>query len=269
MVILEIEDLSAGYENGFVIHGLSLSLAPGDFVALLGRNGSGKSTFIKAVQGLLHNVQGSVKIDGVNLFRLGRKEIARRIAYVPQLFEPVFEFTAEEIVGMGRYARQARFGALSRADADAVEQAMALTEVLPLRNKRMAHLSGGERQRIFIARALAQDTPVLLLDEPSLHLDINYQAEIYGLLRSLRKNQGKTILAAEHNINLAASGADRLFFLKNGTIQTSGKPADTITAETIHDIFDADVDIRANARTGLPEISLAEGKGHLRSLNQE
>ena len=256
MAILEIENLSAGYENGFVIHGISLTLAPGDFVAVLGRNGSGKSTLIKAIQGLLRNVQGNVKVEGADLFRLGRREIARRMAYVPQLFEPVFEFTAEEIVGMGRYARQARLGALSRADASAVEEAMSLTEVLPLRNKRMAHLSGGERQRVFIARALAQDTPILLLDEPSLHLDINYQVETYGILKSLRKNQGKTILAAEHNINLAASGADRLVFLKNGTVQAWGTPKATITTATIRDIFDAEVEIRENRRSGLPEISL-------------
>jgi iron complex transport system ATP-binding protein len=260
MAIIEIQNLSAGYENGFVIRDISLSLDPGDFVAILGRNGSGKSTFIKAVQGLLRNVQGTVTIETVSLFRLSRRDVAKRIAYVPQLFEPVFEFTAGEIVAMGRYARQARLGALSGADALAVEEAMSMTEVLPLRDKKMAHLSGGERQRVFIARALAQDTPVLLLDEPSLHLDINYQVEIYGILKSLQKERGKTILAAEHNINLAAAGADRLIFLKDGAIQAWGTPKATITAETIRDIFDAEVEIRENRRSGLPEISLISGE---------
>ncbi len=256
MAILEIKGLSAGYENGFVVHDLSLSLEAGEIVAVLGRNGSGKSTFIKAVQNLLANVSGRVTLGTDSVFTLARREIAKRIAYVPQLAEPVFDFTAGEIVRMGRYARQTRLGSFSDPDDAAVDAAMAMTETGGLADKQMAHLSGGERQRVFIARALAQDTPVLLLDEPSLHLDINYQIEIYGILASLRREKGKTILVAEHNINLAAAHAGRLIFLKDGAISAEGTPAETITADTIRDIFGAEVDVRLNSRTGLPEISL-------------
>jgi iron complex transport system ATP-binding protein len=261
MPILEVKNLSAGYDDGFVIKDISLTLDPGDFVALLGRNGSGKSTLIRAMLGLLGNVSGQVILGDDNLFRLGRREIARKIAYVPQLAEPVFEFTAREILLMGRYTRQARFETLSAGDAEAVDEAVRLTETAGLLGKKVGHLSGGERQRVFIARALAQDTPILFLDEPSLHLDISYQVEIYAILKSLQKDKGKTILAAEHNINLAAAHAERLVYLKDGAIAAQGGPAETITADMVRAIFDAEVDVRPNTRSGLPEISLVtQGK---------
>jgi len=259
MAILDVQDLSAGYGEGLVVRGVSLRLEAGEFVAILGRNGSGKSTFLRAVQGFLKNVEGRVSLDGHDLFRLGRREIAGKIAYVPQLSEPVFEFTAGEIVRMGLYARQSRLQGFSADDEKAVEEAMRLTETAALDGKRMAHLSGGERQRVVIARALAQRTPLLVLDEPSLHLDISYQAEIYGLLRRLQRDEKKTILAAEHNINLAAAHAGRLVFLKHGVVALQGLPQETVRAEVIRDIFGAEVDIRTNARTALPEISLVAG----------
>jgi iron complex transport system ATP-binding protein len=259
MGILEVKGLSAGYDEGFVIHGISFAIGPGEFVAVLGKNGSGKSTLIKAVQNLLANVRGAVLCGGEDVFRMSPRRIAARIAYVPQLAEPVFEYTVEEIALMGRFARQGRLARTSEADEAAVTEALRLTDVGALRGKRLAQLSGGERQRAFIARALAQDAPLLLLDEPSLHLDIAYQAEIYGILKGLQRERGQSVVVAEHNINLAAAHADRLVFLKDGTVAVEGTPAATVTAANIREIFGADVDIRENARTGLPEISLAAG----------
>jgi iron complex transport system ATP-binding protein len=259
MAILEIKDLSAGYDDGFVVNDVSLTVEPGEFVAVLGRNGSGKSTLIKAVQNLLGNVRGRVSCDGEDVFRMSPRRLAAKIAYVPQLADPIFEYAVEEIVLMGRFARQGRLEKTSGVDSAAVDEAMRLTEVGSLRTKRLSQLSGGERQRVFIARALAQDTPVLLLDEPSLHLDISYQAEVYGILKGLQKEKKKTILAAEHNVNLAAAYAERLIFLKNGAVAAGGTPEETVTAANIREIFGAEVDIRENIRTGLPEISLAGG----------
>ncbi|NTU51055.1 MAG: ABC transporter ATP-binding protein, partial [Candidatus Aminicenantes bacterium] len=210
MSILEVRELSAGYDGGFVIHGISLAVGPGEFVAILGKNGSGKSTLIKAVQGLLANVRGAVLCGGEDVFRMSPRRIAARAAYVPQLAEPVFEYTVEEVVLMGRFARQGRFEKTSAGDAAAVTEAMRMADVGSLRAKRLSQLSGGERQRVFIARALAQDTPLLLLDEPSLHLDIGYQIGIYGILKGLQRERGKTVVTAEHNINLAAAHAERL-----------------------------------------------------------
>jgi len=259
MPILEIDNLSAGYGDGFVVRAVSLVLERGEFVALLGRNGSGKTTLLRAVQGFLPNVEGRVSLEGGDIARLGRREIARKVAYVPQLSEPVFEFAAGEIVRMGLYARQTRLQGLSADDEEAVGEAMRLTETVALADKRMAHLSGGERQRVFIARALAQRTPLLVLDEPSLHLDISYQVEIYGLLKRLQRENQKTILAAEHNINLAAAHADRLVFLVDGAIALQGTPRETVREDLIRAIFGAEVDVRDNGRTGLPEISLVTG----------
>src|SRR5512138_2445383 len=260
MGILDVTDLSAGYGSGFVIHGVSLSVEPGEFVAVLGRNGAGKSTLVKAAQGLLGQVQGEVRCGGEDIFRMGPRRIASKIAYVPQMAEPVFEYTVEEIVLMGRFARQGRFERASAEDGAAVEEAVRLTRLGDLRRKTLSQLSGGERQRVFIARALAQDTPLLLLDEPSSHLDISYQAEVYALLKALQKDRKKTIVVAEHNINLAAAHAERLVFLKNGTVAAEGPPAGTVTVENIQAIFGADVDIRANVRSGKPEISLANAE---------
>jgi len=259
--MLEIRGLSAGYEQGYVVRGVSLKLERGEFAAVLGPNGSGKSTLIRAVMGLLGNVSGEVLAGGLEIGGLARREMARTMAYVPQLPDPVFDFTAGEIVLMGRYARQGRLEAVTAGDERAVREAMEATDTLAFRNRKLSRLSGGERQRVFIARALAQDTPLLLLDEPSLHLDIGYQAEIYGLLKGLQVEQKKTILAAEHNINLAAAHADRVLFLKDGTVTAEGPPREAVTAANILAVFGADVDIRENARTGAPEISLAAAQG--------
>jgi iron complex transport system ATP-binding protein len=260
MSILEVRNLSAGYDDGIVIRDVSLAVEAGEFVGILGQNGSGKSTLLKAVQNLLGNVRGEVLCGGEDVFRMGPRRVASRIAYVPQLAEPVFDYTVGEVVLMGRFARRGRLESVSAEDGAAVEEAMRLTEVAGISGKKLAQLSGGERQRVFIARALAQDTPLLLLDEPSLHLDISYQAEVYAILRELQARRGKAVVVAEHNINLAAAFAGRLIFLKDGTVAAQGPPRETITAANIRAIFGAEVDIRANARTGLPEISLA-GKG--------
>ncbi len=257
MAILEVRDLSAGYGDGSVIRDVSLAVEPGEFVAVLGPNGSGKSTLVKAVQNLLEDVRGTVRCGGEDVFGMGPRRVASLVAYVPQMAEPAFEFTVEEIVRMGRFARQGRLERASAGDDAAVAEAMRLTEVDGLGARSLSQLSGGERQRVFIARALAQDAPLLLLDEPSSHLDIRYQAGIYRILAALRRDGGKTVIVAEHNVNLAAAHADRLVFLKDGMVAVEGTPAATVTAANIRAVFGADVDIRGNARTGLPEISLA------------
>jgi len=263
MAILEIAGLRAGYGDGDVLHDLTLAVSRGEFLTVLGQNGSGKTTLLKAVQRLLPEVAGEVRVDGMSVFGLGRRAIARMMAYVPQLGEAALGFTVAETVEMGRYAHQGRWAALSARDAAAVEEALALTNVAGLRDKQLAHLSGGERQRVFIARALAQDAPLLLLDEPSAHLDMHYQVEIYELLKSLQEKRSKTILAAEHNLNLAVPYSDRLLFLKDGRLSALGPPRDMVTRDLVRAVFDADVEVRENPFSGLPEVSLnpRPGKG--------
>lgn len=259
--LLTVEALSAGYGDGDVVHDAAFALHPGEFAAVLGKNGSGKSTLLKALQNLLPETRGRVRLDGDDVAALGPRELARRIAYVPQLAHPVFDFTVLDIVHMGRYARQPRLGGLTSEDDRAVREALAVTRTADLAGRRLAGLSGGERQRAFIARALAQDTPLLLLDEPSAHLDIACQVEIFRLLGALRRDRGKTIFIAEHNINLAALFSERLLLLRDGRIAADGPPAALIRREIIRDIFGADVEVRSHATAGVPEISLLPGPG--------
>jgi len=256
MAIVEVEDLSAGYGDGFVIHDLDFSLEAGEFVTILGKNGSGKSTLIKTLLGLLKNVAGRAKVAGQDISRLNSRQIAKIVAYVPQIFDATFEFTVQEIIHMGRYAHQGRFERPTPEDERTIEEVMRSARVSPLKDKKLAHLSGGERQRVFIARALAQDTPLLFLDEPSSHLDISYQLDVYRLLKRLQEEKGKTILCTEHNINLAIPFSNRIMFLKDGRIHSLGPPRDLITGESIRDVFAAEVDVRENVHSRLPEISL-------------
>ncbi len=255
MTILNVLNLSAGYGNGDIIKDISFSLEQGEFIAILGRNGSGKSTLIKALQGLLKNVRGTVEVDEKNAFTLTAQHMAKQIAYVPQISNLSFEFSVLEIIHMGRYVHQGRLEKTTSMDKDAIQDVMELTEIHHFRNKKIAHLSGGEQQRVFIARALAQDTPLLFLDEPSSHLDISYQVEIYRILKRLQEEKGKTILTTEHNINLVIPYSQRLMFLKEGKIFAQGPPEKLITKSYIQDVFRTDVDIRKNVHSGLPEIS--------------
>lgn len=256
MPILDVQNLRAGYGDGAVVEDIRFSLERGEFVTILGPNGSGKSTLIKSAQGLLKDTSGEVRVDGLDLFRLKRRDIAKKIAFVPQIFDLTFEFSVWEVVSMGRYMHQPRLSGPFPSDNRLIDEALNLLEIAPLRDKKIAHLSGGERQRVFIARALAQDTPLLFLDEPTAHLDINYGLEIFQILEGLQKERGKTILCTEHNINLVIPYSQRIVFLKGGKIRAQGPPASLITQDNIRDVFQADVEIRENPSSRLPEISL-------------
>ncbi|MFQ6069058.1 MAG: ABC transporter ATP-binding protein [Candidatus Aminicenantales bacterium] len=256
MCILEVKNLSSGYGNGNVIQGVSFSLGKGEFVSILGKNGSGKSTLIKALQNLLRHTSGDVRIEGESIFSMNRRQMAKKIAYVPQISTSTFEFSVMEIVSMGRYIHQQRLRNSSLQDMEVIEEVMELTRISALREKKIAHLSGGERQRVFIARALAQNTPLFFLDEPSSHLDISYQIEIYRILKKLQEEKGKTILSTEHNINLAIPYSEKIIFLKDGRVHSQGPPSRLITRENIREVYEAEVEVRENIYSGLPEISL-------------
>lgn len=256
MPILEVANLRAGYGNGAVIDDICFSVKQGEFVTVLGPNGSGKSTLIKAIQGFLVDTSGKILVEGHDLFRMSRRQIARMISFVPQEYELAFEYSVREIVTMGRYVHQKRLASLSAQDNRMIKDVLDLFEVSHLRDKKVAQLSGGERQRVFIARALAQDTPLLFLDEPSAHLDLNYGLEIFQVVERLQQELGKTILCTEHNINLVIPYSQRIIFLKAGRIQAQGPPDILITRSWISEVFGADVEIRENLHSGLPEISL-------------
>jgi ABC-type cobalamin/Fe3+-siderophores transport system ATPase subunit len=256
MGILEVHSLRAGYGDGDIIRDIDISLVQGEFACILGPNGSGKSTLIKALQGLLRDASGEVVVEGTPLARMTRREVARKIAFVPQIPDLTFDFSVFEVVAMGRYAHQGRLAGLSAADRLILREVLQLVAVSPLQEKKIAHLSGGERQRVFIARAIAQDTPLIFLDEPSSHLDLNYGLEVFEILEKLQREKGKTILVTEHNINLVIPYARKIIFLKEGRIAAQGDPAAMITRANIQDVFRTEVDIRENRHSRLPEISL-------------
>jgi iron complex transport system ATP-binding protein len=256
MPILKVANLRAGYGNGIVIDDISFSVEQSEFITVLGPNGSGKSTLIKAIQGLLRDASGEVRVEGEDLFRMRRRQVARMIAFVPQDYDLAFEYSVWEIVTMGRYVHQSRLAGLSAKDARIINDVLDMFGVSHLRDKKIAQLSGGERQRVFIARALAQDTPLLFLDEPSAHLDLNYGLEIFQVVEKLQRELGKTILCTEHNINLVIPYSQRIIFLKAGRIQAQGPPGALITVNWIKEVFGANVEVRENLHSGLPEISL-------------
>ncbi len=257
MTLLQAENLQAGYEDRPVIHDITFSLGAGEFLAVCGPNGSGKSTLIKALQKLTPFLRGRVLVNGHDLFRLNHRQLASLMASVPQVFQPVFDYSVEEIVAMARYYRQSNpFAGMSAKDREAIEEALKLTGTWPLRHKKLNQLSGGERQRVLIARALAQETPLLLLDEPSSHLDLNFQLQIYSLLKYLQKEKNKAILVAEHNLNLAAAYCSKMIFLKKGKIVAGGQTEKLLEKNLIQEVFQVEVDLRINRSTGLPEISL-------------
>ncbi len=257
MNILSVNLAEAGYHGQVVLREIAFELSAGQFLAVCGRNGSGKSTLLRALIKLLPHIKGRIYLAGQDLFRLRNREIAALAAYVPQVTEPAFDFSVEEIVAMARYFRHGAFVTnLSGTDLKAIDEALTLTGTDGLRKKSFNQLSSGEKQRVLIARALAQESPLILLDEPSSHLDLNFQLQVYRLLKNLQKEKNRTILVTEHNLNLCLPYCDHLLFLKNGKIMAAGRPAEVVSSQLLREIFDIEVELRINTSSGLPEISL-------------
>jgi iron complex transport system ATP-binding protein len=245
---------SAGFRYGdrMVLHGVTLETRPGEFLAVIGPNGSGKSTLLKGMCGLLRPFSGSVKLDGQPVGSNGRARVARSIALVPQgAFLPEL-FTAMEIVLMGRTPHLGMLRYEGGSDILAAANAMEATETGRLAGRRVNELSGGERQRVLIARALAQEAGILLLDEPTANLDINYQAGILDFLKRLCRERGLSIVSALHDVNLASQYGDRVIVLKNGVIFKEGRPQDVIDSPTLWEAFGIDVTVCAHPVNGLP-----------------
>ncbi len=228
----------AGYGAREVLHGIDLELGPG-LCALVGPNGAGKSTLVRALAGLLVPRSGTVELDGTALQALSRGAIARRIAVVPQIFDTLFPFTVREIVMLGRTARLRAFAGPGDADRQAVERALDLLELRDLAVRRIDTLSGGERQRAVLAMALAQETDVLLLDEPTVHLDPGHQRATLALVRDLARSSGIAVVAVLHDLNLASAMALRIVVLDAGRIVADGAPAPVVTQRTVERVFGA------------------------------
>jgi len=254
MIGLQISDVCFSYLDGLVLHNINLSIRAGERVGLLGANGAGKTTLVKLVSGVLKPGQGEIRLDGSSLTQLRRKSVARSVAVVPQQFHIPFAFTVREVVMLGRIPFLKAFAEESEADRRLVANALEQVGIGELKERRFDELSGGERQKVILAMALAQQPRLLLLDEPIVHLDITHQVEILELVKSLNLEQGLTIMAAMHDLNLAALYFDRLVLLKEGRIWADGTPGQVLTEGIIKDVFSASVRVEPHPVTGVPHI---------------
>ncbi len=254
MVSLQVHRVYFSYLDGLVLHDINLSIKAGEMVGLLGPNGSGKTTLIKLASGVLKPDQGEIKLDGSSLSQLSRKSIARSVAVVPQQFNTPFAFTTAEVVMLGRTPFLRAFAEESEIDKQLVSNALELVGISGLKERRFDELSGGERQKVILAMALAQQPKLLLLDEPTVHLDITHQVEILELVRRLNVERGLTIIAAMHDLNLASLYFDRLVLLKEGRVSVDGTPAQVLTEARIREVFSALVKVEPHPVTGVPHI---------------
>jgi len=252
--VLEARALRCGYDGREVVAGVDVVLRRGEFLGLIGPNGSGKTTLLRALAGRLAPTAGEVLLDGVAMRMLPRRDVARALAVVPQLSSPPFEFTVGEIVAMGRTPHLGRLQPEGPEDRAAIERAMALTDVGPLAERPVTELSGGEFQRVVIARALAQEAPVMLLDEPAAHLDIGHQVEIFDLLLRLNRKEQRSILCVSHDLNLAARYCDRLVAMADGRVCAEGAPAEVLTEERVSELYGCAVRIETSPG-GRPNVT--------------
>ena len=236
--VIELNDLSFGYTSADVLKCISATFSAGDFVALVGPNGAGKSTLLKIMSGLIRGYRGSVSFGGKDLSMLTPRDLAKRLAFVPQDTRMVFPFTAAEIVLMGRLPHRPRSLFDSPREINAAREAMALTDTAELSSKLFNELSGGERQRVVLASALAQQPEVLLLDEPTSFLDLKHQLQFYEILERLNAERGLTIISVTHDVNLAARYARRMIALCSGTFVVDGAPENVLTPQHIYEIFE-------------------------------
>jgi len=254
--ILQIKDIGFGYEKKRVLSRVSFDAKKGEIIGIIGPNGSGKTTLLKIIDGLLFPQEGEILVEGENLRQKNRKELARIIAFVPQEFSLVFPFSVQEIVMMGRYPHLNNLRFEGNDDYRIVREAMEMTDTLHLSERMIHHISGGERQRVLIARALAQKPRIMLLDEATAFLDIKHQIALFELIKKLNKLQDLTVIVVTHDINLAGQYTDRIILLQEGKIHSIGTPGQVITEGNINEVYEADVLVDKNPRTGAPRVTL-------------
>ena len=256
---LEAVGLSCHYDGARVLSEVDLRVGAGEFVGLIGPNGAGKTTLLRVLAGALAPTVGVVRLQGQQLRSLARRQIALRMAVVPQMEAPPFEFTVREVVQMGRTPHLGRLQWEGARDRAAVGHALRLADLTHLAERAVTELSGGELQRVSIARALAQDAPIMLLDEPAAFLDLGHQAEVFELLARLNREEGRTILCVSHDLNLAARYCRRLVLLVNGRIMAVGSPAEVLSRERIAVAYGAEVEVDAGPG-GFRRVTLLGGR---------
>jgi iron complex transport system ATP-binding protein len=246
---IELRGVTFGYGDAAVLHEVSLTIGRGEFVGIIGPNGSGKSTLLRLMSCYLHPWRGQILLEGKAAERYGRRELGRLLGVVPQDTAVSFPFSVTEMVLFGRTPHTAGFGFDRGSDLAAAQRAMERTDTAHLARRAITELSGGERQRVILARALAQEPAILLLDEPAAFLDIRHEVEMYDLLRDLQRG-GMTVVSVLHDLNLAALYCERLLLLHEGRLARAGTPAEVITYATLTEVYGTEVYVALNDITG-------------------
>ena len=253
MNIYDIRSLEAGYGNIPVLKKISISIDSGCFLGIIGPNGAGKSTLVKALAGLLPQEKGEIEFLNSSLFDYSKPELARRISVVPQFLENILPFLVKDFIATGRFPFKNFWEGDTKEDRDIVEDALKTTGTLHLKDRLLTTLSGGELQLVSIARALAQNKDIILLDEPISSLDLRHTVRIMDLLYRLNK-KGSTIITVLHDINTASDYCSKIIALKNGKIFFAGSPEECITGKVISSLFDSNCSVKKNPVTGRPYV---------------
>ena len=254
--LLRIANLSAGYFGEDIIKGISLEINAGDFIGIIGPNGSGKTTLLRLCSKVLHPRKGKIYFDNNDIFAMDLKGFCRKVAFVSQDISTGFSFSVMELALMGRIPHLKRLQFETKKDIEICERALALTDSSGLKEKIVNELSAGERQRAIISRALAQEPVLLLLDEPTAHLDIGHQIQVMDLLKKLNHRNNLTIIMILHDLNLASAYCNRICLLDNGNIFKEGQAEDVLTYENIEAVYKTVVLVNTNPVTGRPNVVL-------------
>ena len=255
--MLEARDITISYNDRVAVSNVTLTLNAGEITAVIGPNGAGKSTLLRSLNGQIARASGAVMLDGHLIEKYSRRTIGRRIAVVAQEAELRFPVTVLEFILGGRFAwgPNSGWGWETEQDLRVAEEVLAETELTELSGRLMNELSGGERQRAVLARALATEASVLLLDEPTANLDLSHQATLLALVRNRCDKRQAAALVVTHDLNLAAQFADRILLMKNGEALRSGKPAEVLTPQLLKQVFEVEVLVDAHPITGAPRVT--------------
>ncbi|HVU14128.1 MAG TPA: ABC transporter ATP-binding protein [Phototrophicaceae bacterium] len=268
MTKLSANRLTLAYENATIIDGLTVSIPDGQITALVGPNGCGKSTLLRGISRLLKPRAGNVVLESQDIWKLPTKELAKRLGILPQGPVAPEGLTVHELVAQGRYPHQGWLQQWSAEDERITAEALAITDMTPFADRPVDALSGGQRQRAWIAMTLAQDSDLILLDEPTTFLDLAYQIEVLDLLHDLNVERGKTMVMVLHDLNHACRYADHLIAVKAGQIAAQGKPEAVIDAALVRDVFGVECHVMPDPITGTPLI-IPIGRVHKRAAEPE
>lgn len=245
---LDIRKLSWQPNNESILNNISSAFKEGGFYGILGPNGSGKTSFIRHILRFLEINEGSIRLEEKDIRKYSRKELATNISFVPQNVNMDVNFTVYDIIAMGRTPYLKRFQELTKKDKELIEYAMEITNCSYLKDKPFSYLSGGESQRVLVARAIAQDTKYLILDEPISHLDIRYQVELMETLKKLNEREHKTIIAILHDLNLSSAYCKNIILMKKGTVFSEGTVEEVLTKENLKEVYEMEFEIHKLAK---------------------